>query len=383
MLATTQRVSPERITERAAELLPEIRDRVQEIESGRCVPRDLVEKLRTAGCFRMTVPTALGGTGCSQLELFELHELLAEADASVAWIVMIGGAAPNYLAAFPESTIRNVYRDGPDVIMAAALAPSGTATPVPGGYRVKGRWSWASGSAHADWVMCNCFVQGGSAPQYRSVLLDPGEVTLIDTWHTSGLKGTGSGDVVVDDVFVAEAMTGALFNPPASILRRSFAAGAPSGAYVASVALGIAEGALQDLVSLAAGDKRRLGAAKRMADDEVFQNRLGEADATLRAARAALHAQMRTWEVQAACTAADPAALLANPLLAATNATSTWVTRMAASVVDVAYMSAAGSAVWEHANLQRRFRDVHAATQHIAVAESKYTQWGAARTRAA
>ena len=368
------------------DLIPEIQGRTAEIEAERGVPRDLVEKLRAAGCFRMAVPELFSGIGCDQSELFELYETLAVTDASVAWIVMIGSPTPSYLAPFSRATFRSVYASGPDVILAAALAPTGTATPVDGGYTVSGRWKWASGGAHADWILCNCVLMEDGAPRpgavpgvpaLRSVLLTPAEVERIDTWRVSGLRGSGSGDIAVRDLFVPEARAADMFGPPNDDARQAWAAGTAVGPFVAAVALGIARGALDDVIALAAGEKRRLGAARRMADEGVFQNRLGEADAQLRAARAAFYAQTRVWEDRARALPAG-ASPMDDPLHLATNATSLWVTRTCAAVVDTAYHAAGGSAVWDSANLQRRFRDIHTATQHISVSDGLFTRRGAA-----
>jgi alkylation response protein AidB-like acyl-CoA dehydrogenase len=362
-------------------LLPEIANRAQEIEAARRVPADLVQKLKTAGCFRMAVPRSLGGIGCFREDLFVLYETLAAADASAAWIVMIGGPTPNYLAFFPETTFSEVFAEGPDVVMAAALAPTGRADVVDGGYRAQGRWQWCSGSAHADWVLCNCVIYrdgepiAGPTPAYpamRSLLLPAAEVELVDTWLVSGLRGTGSGDIALRNVFVADGRSAELFGQANALARQAPAVGGAIGPYVAAVALGIARGALDDIVALAAADKRRLGAASPLADDALFQHRLGEADAQLRAARQAFYAQLQAWEQ---LPEAERSPL--HPVVTETNATALWVTRTAASVVDTAYHAAGGSAVWESAALQRRFRDIHTATQHISVSEAIYGRAGA------
>jgi alkylation response protein AidB-like acyl-CoA dehydrogenase len=141
-------------------LLPEIAARASEAEAARRIPADLVEKLRAAGCFRIGVPEAFGGAGASLCQMLELYEDLATADAAAAWIVMIGSPAASYLSRFPEATIRAVYAGGPDVILGAALAPTGRLTPVDGGFRVSGCWQWSSGSPHAGFFLCSCIVDG-------------------------------------------------------------------------------------------------------------------------------------------------------------------------------------------------------------------------------
>jgi alkylation response protein AidB-like acyl-CoA dehydrogenase len=363
-------------------LLPEIATRASESEAARRVPADLVEKLRAAGCFRIGVPETFGGAGASLCQMLELYEDLAAADAAAAWIVMIGSPTASYLARFPDETIRAVYANGPDLILGVALAPTGRIARVDGGWRISGRWQWSSGSPHADLFMLTCAVEGaeplpGGWPDMRLALLSPSDVERIDNWRVSGLRGTGSGDIAAADVFVPEARTASLFAPNTEVLRRTGMTGAAAAPYVAAVALGIAYGALSDLLALVKTNKRRLGSQTRLADEGLFQYRLGEAETALRATRAAFYAQVRTWEDFAARAPADTM-LHTHPLLSATNANSVWVMKQASAIVDMAYTAGGGTSVWDSCPLQRRFRDIHTATQHISVQDAVLTRHGAA-----
>lgn len=378
----TTTLSVHDIRANVAKLLPEIAARAAESEAARRVPSDLVEKLRAAGCFRIGVPEAFGGAGGTLTEMLELYEDLATADGATSWIVMIGSPTASYLSRFSEETIRAVYAKGPDVILGVALAPTGRVTRVDGGWRVSGRWQWSSGSPHADLFMLNCMVEGaeplpGGWPDMRFVLLPPSNVERIDNWRVSGLRGTGSGDVAVADAFVSDECTASMFAPQSESLRRSGMAGAAAAPYVAAVALGIAYGAMNDLLALVKANKRRLGSQTRLADDGLFQHRLGEAETALRATRAAFYAQVRMWEDFAANAPVDPV-LHTHPLLSATNANSVWVMKQTAAIVDMAYAAGGGSSVWETCPLQRRFRDIHTATQHISVQDAVLTRHGAA-----
>jgi alkylation response protein AidB-like acyl-CoA dehydrogenase len=356
----------------ATALLPELRRQSQQIELARTLPRELFDALRRAGCFRMASPVEHGGLGCTQKELFRMIELLATADASVAWIVMIFSSAPAFLSRFPETARGEAYAAGPDIAMAALLSPSGVATVVPGGYRVSGRWRWASGSDHADGFICTCRVQ----PQgWRLVWLKPDQVQRVDTWHVSGLRGTGSGDIVVDDMFVPDERSAEPYAPVSSA--RPFAAANAIASYFTALALGIAQGALQDAVDLARADKRRLAAPRRMADDTLTQQKLGEASTLLRAARGAFYADVDAWQDFVRNLPLD-LAVASQPELQLHNTIAVWALQSATSVVDVAYCAGGGSSVWQDASLQRRFRDVHVATQHIAVADSVFSRHGAA-----
>ena len=375
-MANTHRPHPTdtvaQVMSNVSALLPEIHQVAGQIESARTLLPSVVAALRRAGCLRMVTPVEFGGLGCTQHELFNLIELLASADASVAWTVMIFSSGPPFLSRFPEATFRSVYAAGPDIAMAALLSPSGVATVVPGGYRVSGRWRWASGSEYADGLVCTCRV----LPQgMRLVLLAPSEIERLDTWHVSGLKGTGSGDIVVDDVFVPEARTAEPYAPLPSA--RRFAVAAAIAPYFTSVALGIAQGALQDAIDLARADKRRLAASRRMADDPLVQHRLGEADALLRAARTAFYGEVDGWEAFVRALPLE-VPVTSRPELQSLNATAVWAMQSATSVVNTAYHCCGGSSVWEDAALQRRFRDIHVATQHIAVTDAVFARQGAA-----
>jgi indole-3-acetate monooxygenase len=242
---------------------------------------------------------------------------------------------------------------------------------VPGGYRVSGRWRWASGSEHAEAFVCTCVV---SPQAMRLVWLTPAQVERIDTWHVSGLKGTGSGDIVVNDVFVPDVHSAEPYAPVPGA--RRFAAAAAIAPYFAALALGIAQGALHDAIALARADKRRLAAPRRMADDPLAQHRLGEAATLLRCARTAFYGEVDAWEALVR-TLPPNVPVMRLPEWQAITATAVWVTQRAARVVDAAYHAGGGSSVWQDAPLQRRFRDLHVATQHIAVSDAIFARHGA------
>ena len=168
-------------------LLPAIAARDDEIEQGRRLPLDLVAQLRDAGCFRTLVPRRFGGAGLELADHMTVVRELARADGSVGWTVMIGSAAPAILGKLPAPAFADVYAGGPDVVVAGAFNPTGVATPVDGGYRASGRWSFASGCQHADWFVAHCFVDDGRMPPIRMMVLPAADVEIIDTWRVSGL----------------------------------------------------------------------------------------------------------------------------------------------------------------------------------------------------
>ena len=152
-------------------------------------------RLREAGCFRMAVPHSHGGDGASLPEYMRLVRDMSRVDGSVGWTIMIGSSAPVILGHLPPDTFDAVYASGPDVALAGSFNPTGVATPTDGGYRVSGRWAFASGCQHADWFAVHCMVDDGRLPPLRMMVVPPGDVDILDTWWVSGLCGTGSHDV--------------------------------------------------------------------------------------------------------------------------------------------------------------------------------------------
>jgi alkylation response protein AidB-like acyl-CoA dehydrogenase len=353
-------------------LAPEIAARADEIERGRRLPPDLVAQLRTAGCFRMLVPPEHGGAALDLAQHMQVLRTLTRADGSVGWTAMIGSSAPVILGMLPRATFDAIYADGPDIVFAGAFNPTGVASPVTGGFRATGRWAFASGCQHADWFVAHCFVDDGRMPPVRMMVLPAGQVEILDTWTVSGLSGTGSHDFAVDDVFVPEDSTfsvfeaGGLDGPLGRIPELSF-----SSLQCANVAIGIAEGALADITSLATG-KRPMLADATLAANPLFRYQLAEADARFRAAEALLESVVAsTWERAGAGGEFTP------DQRARIRATSTWVTMAAAAITDVAYTAGGGTALYSSSPLQRRMRDAHAITQHFAVKPDTFTLAGA------
>jgi alkylation response protein AidB-like acyl-CoA dehydrogenase len=265
-----------------------------------------------------------------------------------------------------------VYAGGPDVVVAGAFNPTGVATPVDGGYRVSGRWSFASGCQHADWFVAHCLIDDGRLPPIRMMVLPAADIEIIDTWTVSGLCGTGSHDFTIADAFVPAAHTFAVFDegglegPLGRIPELSF-----SSLAIANVALGIADGALREVTTLATA-KVPMFAGATLATNPLFRNQLGAADAQLGAATALLDSTVAsTW---ATAVAGEELALTQRARI---RATATWVTAAAVAVVDNAYTAGGGSALHSSSPLQRRLRDVHAITQHFAVKQDTFTLAGA------
>jgi indole-3-acetate monooxygenase len=354
-------------------LAPRISARAAEIEAARRLPRDLIRDLTAAGCFRMLVPRSHRGEGFDLATAMGVIEELSRADASVAWTTMnLAGGWIN-LGTLPRATFDALYAKGPDVIIGGVFSPSGTAVRVDEGYRVSGRWAFASGCEDSHWLFGNCMEDSGGTPQLRTVLFSPDQIKIEDTWSVSGLCGTGSHHLTANNVFVRAERTCLPFaDAPCleePLLRMPMP---PIFAFgVASVAIGIAQGALEDILALSA-NKVPLLAHTSLATNPLFQNQLGAADAKLRAARGLLYA-----DAAAAWGTAVAGAEFTPEHRARMRSAITWAATTAAEVVDMAYHAGGGSSIYAASPLQRRFRDINAITQHFLVKRDTFTTAGA------
>jgi alkylation response protein AidB-like acyl-CoA dehydrogenase len=205
------------VAQRVRDLTPEITSRAEEIALGRRLPADLVTKLKSAGVFRMAMPRAWGGPEMTLREQFEIYELLGAADASVGWCAKIGSDSGFFAAFLDERAARELYPDL-DFVTAGQAPPNGRAERVAGGYRVSGRWTFGSGCTHADVMLGGCLVtEGGQpvmaqrgpalVPVQRMILAPASAFQIVDTWHSTGLCGSGSHDYIAESLFVPEHHT--------------------------------------------------------------------------------------------------------------------------------------------------------------------------------
>jgi alkylation response protein AidB-like acyl-CoA dehydrogenase len=190
------------IVRRVRELAPTLADRARAAEDARRLPDETIADLAATGLFGMLVPERFGG---SELGFGAMAAACREAGAgcaSTGWLSVIYTLHNWMVALFPEEAQAEVWAERPYALIPCTLAPSGTAEPSGGGHRVTGRWSWGSGVMHAGHVLVMALVTAGDAIEPRLFLLPRGEVTVHDVWHTSGMRGTGSNDIEVADVFV-------------------------------------------------------------------------------------------------------------------------------------------------------------------------------------
>jgi alkylation response protein AidB-like acyl-CoA dehydrogenase len=237
-------------------LAPEIQSRGDEIAALRRLPIDLVQKLKAAGVFRMAMPKAWGGPEMTPREQCEVYEVLGAADASVAWCAKIGSDSGYFAAQLDEQAARTLYPDL-DFVTAGQVPPNGLGERVDGGYRLSGHWTFGSGCTHAEVIATGFLVtengkpvMNGGVPQTRIAFAPASRFEIIDTWHSTGLAGSGSNDYRAKDLFVPDVHTLAQDDPP----RRSEPLYCYFGMFLASwhgIALGLARRAIDAALAVA------------------------------------------------------------------------------------------------------------------------------------
>jgi alkylation response protein AidB-like acyl-CoA dehydrogenase len=354
----------------AINLAPHIRAVREELETTRRVPLSLAQAINDAGLFRPYLPHALGGLELPPLTVFRIIEEISKVDGSVGWCTMIASSESLLCGWLSTDIGRTLFGQPPDVRMAGSLRPEGQAYPVDGGYRIRGRWDFASGIQHANWLLCTCTIMAGDAPrqtsagvpEIRSMLIPADAATIVDTWSVVGMCGTGSHDFIVDDVFVPAAHSFCLAELPH----------APGPLYhprllfvvlwtgTVANALGIARGAMDAFIALAS-QAGSTSSPTLLRDRALVQTQVAEAEAILSAARAyVLAAVEAAWE--AVCTGVpDPSREIAQARLAITHGMYE-----AVRVVDRLFHAAGTNGIYRKHGLERYFRDAHTAVQHAA-----------------
>jgi alkylation response protein AidB-like acyl-CoA dehydrogenase len=319
--------------------------------------------------FRASVPKAIGGDEVDLITQLETFEELARADASVGWCAMIGAQTGTLAALLEPEAAKEIYGDA-NVRTGGVFAPSGRAVADGDSFRLSGRWSFGSGVAHTDWYALGAVVMDGEQlrtdgdrPDLRFVFVPTSQLDIEDTWDVSGLRGTGSNHISVENVVVPDRHTFPLLTPkrrhPGPLYRFPLFSALAAG--VSSVALGVARDAIDELDELAS-TKTPTGATRALGQRSAIQIERARAEAELCSARAFLFDTGAELWTHAASGDDPTIEQRASLRLAATHAV-----RTAADVVDRAYDAGGGTAIFSTSRLQRTFRDVHAITQHLIV----------------
>ncbi|HXO03944.1 MAG TPA: acyl-CoA dehydrogenase family protein [Stellaceae bacterium] len=366
---------------RARSLGPTIAAAGDEIERLRELPRPLTLALAEAGLFRLLQPRELGGGEVTPMEFAEVMGEIAGYDASTAWCVGQGngcGAAAAYL---DPAVAREIF--GPvDGILAWGPPSNADVRKVPGGYRLTGTWNFASGSHNASWLGAHIVERGADGAPLRradggsvlrSLLFPKNAAQMTDIWHVMGLRGTGSDQYSVTDLFVRDdhtvlhdrtvpARQGGL------LYRFSFSNLYASG--FAGLALGVARAFYDSFVALAA-DKTPRGAKSTLRHNNVVQSQVAQASARLRSARAFLLSSLgEIWE---AVAETGEVTLDHNATI---RLASTWAIKQAREVVDELYHAAGATAIFDDQPFERRFRDINTIAQQMQGAQRHFETVG-------
>jgi len=362
-------------------LAPRLSARAGESDQLRTLPPDLVADARAAGLFRLAMPRSLGGLELPPDEIVRIGEELCRADGSAGWTIMVGNGSA-FLAWLDPAGATELLAGQADVVCACVFAPTGRLTPdpaplVPAGehgeqFRLAGRWGLASGCLHADWFVTGALVSdgGGGAeprlvpgrgPDWRLAVFPAGAGSVVDNWDATGLRGTGSHDIVADAVPVLERHTMAPFSTPARhdgpLWRFPFFT--LVGTLFVGFPLGVGRRALDELAGFAPTKFRPPGPGS-VADDGDLQVALTRAEGGLQAARALVFDALGDMWLAACAGDVPDVAQRARFLLATQQAM-----HAAIQAVDVAYRFTGAAALRADHPVQRCFRDLHAGAQHI------------------
>ena len=357
-----------------------IAGRAEAVEDAGRLPDDVVADLRASGLLDLSRPAELGGPEGPQAEILDAIATLAAADGSTAWCAAVSIGTTALAAYLPEDGAREIFAT-PSTITGSSFNPAGRATSDgDGNLRLTGRWGFGSGGSHADWMCGACLLADDHGdllttddgrPQARLAFFPRAAVTIADTWHTSGLRATASHDYEVTTLDVPCRHTMAFsFTPwPRGTMWRV----PPIPMFVAplaAVALGIARGAIDDLIELAGG-KTPYRSNRRLAEREGAQTMVARAEAATRSARSFL---VETLEgLVAAAARGDDITMHERAIarLAIVNAA-----QAGRAAVDLCFEAAGTTGLFLDHPLQRRHRDVHAVGQHVALSYTGYETVG-------
>lgn len=270
----------ETLIARVRAMIPTLAQRAAAAAQARRQPAETIAEMQAAGLFRVLQPKRWGGYEMSPRTFFAIQIALAEGDMSPAWIYGVVGLHPWLLALLDDRAAKDIWGDDPSTLICSSLAPSGTATPVTGGYRLKGRWRFSSGCEHCSWCVLGTQTPPSAEGQSERILLflPQSDYQIIDTWHVAGLRGTGSNDIVVEQAFVPTYRTQSMLDNfhcrgpgqavnPSPLYRLPFGQIFLHGVGVATI------GALQGLLNAVIDNsKRRISRfGDRLTEDPVVQ----------------------------------------------------------------------------------------------------------------
>jgi alkylation response protein AidB-like acyl-CoA dehydrogenase len=351
-------------------------------EAARTLTAPLVEALWDSGLMQFMNPESAGGREPGFAELIDTWMEMARQDGSLGWIGIANLPSACFAAAYlPDDGFREVFSDNNNrVTMGGQFFPNGTGSVVDGGYRVTGAWQFGSGTGHSEYVCAGFLPMNGD----EMVMADDGmpvmlvgvvpreEVEFTDGWHVQGLKGTGSYNYELHDVFVPESRVYPLFTraPLRGGSLYKFGVMPLTGCGHAAWALGVSRSAIDDVVNLAK-EKTRMGEENSIAHKLTFQRDLAHHEGMWRAAHRLVVDTYTEIEAQVAAGAELTPSMRGDMRIAAT-----YATEASREVVQWAHLAAGTTAIREGSRMERAFRDMYTGTQHAFISEKTYTEAG-------
>lgn len=362
-------LSGDTYVQRAEGLLPMLREYAPGSELTRSVHPDVVAAMKRAGFFRILQPKRLGGSELPMREMHRVVRTLATGSSAASWILMVILAHTWILGMFPEDAQDEIAADDPDTLITGSLAPTARAVRVEGGWRLTGRWPFASGCDHARWNLLGVKVAGGDAslPPAIHALAPVRDYAINDNWFTMGLKGTGSKELVLNDLFVPEhrVMPTPLLYGSLSDWGRRHPTGlhmmpvrAGLAYHVSAPVLGLAERFFSDFVGTTrVRDDKYTGAHK--AESPGLQFRIAESELEIRSARLLLD------QVADGFDRLDAERRIANEAeMIDLRYTVSFAVRQCRNAVERLFAAAGANATYDFSPLQSAFRDLTVASHH-------------------
>jgi indole-3-acetate monooxygenase len=359
----------EAIVEAARALTAQVRAASEEIEAGRCLPKPIVDAMKQAGVFRMAMPREWGGPEVDPLTQIRVIETLSYADGSVGWCAMINSDGGYFSAYLDPDVAREMYRDL-DAPTGGSLLFTGRAEATDGGYRINGRWPFVSGCKHCDWLIFSCnVIEHGSPrvapngmPERRFCFVPARETEVLDTWYTTGLRGSGSHDVAIKDIFVPAERT---YSFPSQPRRKGALYAYPlMFAYnLPGVTLGIARAAIDSFIEIAPRKQVTMsmltGKPVMLRDEAYAQNAVARAEALVGSARDYLFARIdEIWQTLLAGAQPNPKQRALYRIAIA------HAHEVCVQAVEGLFKAYGGGAVYRSSPLDRCLRDLLTINQH-------------------
>lgn len=359
----------EQVLDAVRELLPVLRERAQETEDARRVSDESIKALQQTGFFKLLQPARYGGLEEHPVEFYRAVQLISSACGSTGWVASVLGCHPWQLGLFDDRAQNEVWGEDDDTRVSSSYAPMGRATPVDGGFRFTGRWSFSSGCDHATWVFLGGLVLGedGNPVDFRTFLLPRADYEIDDVWDTIGLRGTGSNDIIVGDVFVPEYRTLSFIDTGKCVCPGQQVNTGPlyklpfASVFSCSISvpiIGMASGAYEAYVNHTR-ERVRASTGGKAAEDAFNQLRIAEAASKIDAAILQIERNINEEYALAAAGEKIPFPLRMRVRRDQVNATGA-----AISAVDRLFESAGGRALKVGTPIQRFWRDAHAGRVH-------------------